>query len=112
MNKTNNLTALKNNPKAIIRSMLTGGLIGLIIISLFVFTVDHPHPEWGKLWRIRPLIVTPLSGALGGLVFFSIPFMLPQSRWKKVLAIVLGLVVFVIGLWLGIVLGLAGTMWN
>ena len=50
--------------------MLIGAGIGLLVISFFVFGVDNPDAEWGKLWRIRPLIVTPVAGAMGGAFYY------------------------------------------
>ena len=91
--------------------MLVGAGIALLVISFFVFGVDQPHPEWGKLWRIKPLIITPLAGALGG-AFYA--FMEYQSSrgLNRAVAIILSLLVYLVALWLGIVLGLNGTMWD
>ncbi|QHL89392.1 potassium transporter KefB [Nibribacter ruber] len=96
---------------SLFKPMLLGGCIALLAISFFVFGVDNPNPAWGKYWMVRPLIITPLAGAMGG-VFYA--FMDYQSArgFNRTLAVLLSLVVFVVGLWLGIVLGLAGTMWN
>jgi hypothetical protein len=74
--------------------------------------VDNPKPEWGKLWQIRPLIITPLAGAMGGLFFYFMNYMSSRGSINKVLAVILSFVVFTIGLWLGVVLGLDGTMWD
>jgi hypothetical protein len=97
---------------SVVKPVIIGGLIGLILISLFVFGVDNPKPEWGKLWQIRPLIITPLAGALGGLFFYFMNYMSSRGSINKVLAVILSFVVFTIGLWLGVVLGLDGTMWD
>lgn len=96
---------------SLVKPMLVGAGIALLLISFFVFGVDEPHPEWGKFWMIRPLIVTPLAGAMGG-AFYA--FMEYQSSrgFNRTLAILLSIVVYIVGLWLGTVLGLAGTMWN
>jgi hypothetical protein len=97
---------------SVVKPMIIGGLIGLILISLFVFGVDNPKPEWGKLWQVKPLIITPLAGAMGGLFFYFMNYMSSRGSINKVLAIVLSFVVFIIGLWMGVVLGLNGTMWD
>ncbi len=106
-----NSTAQPNQPGQLAVPVLLGAGIGLIVISFFVFGVDHPHPEWGKLWMIRPLLITPAAGAMGG-VFYFVMDHLSKRGLNRSLALVLSLVVFIIGLWLGIVLGLAGTLWN
>lgn len=98
-------------PESIIISMLVGAGVALLVISFFVFGVDQSPPEWGKLWMVRPLIVTPLAGAIGG-AFYSLILYQTHRGFNKTLAILLSLVVYVIVLWLGTVLGLAGTMWD
>lgn len=57
------------------------------------------------------MIVTPLAGAMGG-AFYA--FMEYQSSrgFNRTVAILLSIVVYFVGLWLGTVLGLAGTMWD
>ena len=105
---------LQNQPKhslSLVKPILTGAGIALLVISFFVFGVDAPRPEWGKFWMIKPLIITPLAGAVGG-AFYA--FMAYQSSrgLNRTVAIILSITVYLIGLWLGIVLGLNGTLWN
>ncbi|SDQ12503.1 hypothetical protein SAMN05421664_0620 [Chryseobacterium soldanellicola] len=100
------------NITALIKRVLFGAAIALIIISLFVFGVDHPKPEWGKFWKIRPLIITPLAGAFGGFLLFLPELIQFQSKWKKIGAVIVSILAFVVTLWIGIVLGLDGTLWD
>ncbi len=100
------------NSQLLIKRMLLGAFLGLIIVSFFLFSVEEPNPNWGKFWMIRPLIILPLAGALGSLFFYSVVFISSQNRWKKVIALVLSLIVFFIALWLGAVVGFAGTLWD
>jgi hypothetical protein len=94
------------------RPMLIGAAINFILIITFLFPVfGHPSPDWGKLWMIRPLIVVPLAGATGGAIYYFLRMRYPQGS-KKILAIALSLVIYIIGLWMGTVLGLAGTLWH
>lgn len=85
-----------------------------MLISLFVFGVDQPDPAWGKYWMIRPLIITPLAGAMGGLCNYFIMNFHNTTGLNKIVAMIISVsvIVFVIGLWLGIVLGLDGTLWD
>ena len=94
------------------KRMLLGFGIGLITISFFVFGIDQTKPEWGKLWMIKPLIITPLFGAMAGAFYNFMDNLSKNSAFNRPLAIVLGLIVYVVVLWLGTVLGLAGTMWD
>ncbi|MDQ4140811.1 MAG: potassium transporter KefB [Bacteroidota bacterium] len=96
---------------SLVKPVLVGAGIALLVISFFVFGVDEPHPEWGKFWRIRPLIITPLAGAMGG-AFYAFMDYQSSRGFNRILAILLSIVVYLVGLWLGIVLGLDGTMWN
>jgi hypothetical protein len=111
MTQQNNV-AEQPRPVSAGRPMLIGAAIGLILISMFVFGVDNPKSEWGRLWMVRPLIITPLAGAMGGLFFYFMNYLSSKGSFNKTLAILLSFVVFIIGLWMGVVLGLAGTMWN
>ena len=99
------------HPVSFVKPILVGAGIALLVISFFVFGVDEPHPEWGKFWMIRPLIITPLAGAVGG-AFYSLMDYQSSRGFNRTLAILLSIVVYFIGLWLGVVLGLDGTMWN
>lgn len=97
---------------SVIKRMLIGFSIGLVVISFFIFSVDAPNPEWGKWWRVRPLIITPLASSFGMLVFYLKDIVRPQSTVMKILVFLVSVVGFIIALWLGIVLGLDGTLWN
>jgi hypothetical protein len=98
--------------KLLFLRMLLGALIGLGLISFMVFGVDHPNPDWPKYWRVRPLIVTPLAGAVGAAFFHFTSLMRYRTEWMRLLANIFSFLVFIIGLWMGTVLGLVGTMWN
>ncbi|MBK1439427.1 hypothetical protein JHJ32_05475 [Parapedobacter sp. ISTM3] len=92
--------------------MLWGAGIALILISLFLFAAGDPNPDWGKLWMVRPLLIVPSAGAMGGIFYYVMNPMRYRGGWKKLSANLLSLVVYVIVLWLGTVLGLDGTWWN
>jgi hypothetical protein len=99
-------------PSSLVNKMLIGAGIALILISIFLYGVHHPKPEWGKFWMIRPLIIVPLAGATGGLVYYFLDRFTDQGGWKKALAIAASVIIYLIGLWMGFVLGLDGTLWN
>ena len=112
MKDKSNLNEQPPNRFAAGKYMLAGAVIGLIIISLFVFEIEKPDSAWGRFWRVRPLIIEPLAGAFGGLFFHFMNYMASKGAIHKTMALVLGIVVFIMVLWLGIVVGLDGTMWN
>ena len=99
-------------PASVGKQMLVGAGIGLLLISLFLLSTGEPDPAWGKLWMIRPLIVVPLAGAMGGLCNYFIIHFHDKVGVNKAFAMLLSALVFIIGLWLGAVLGLNGTMWD
>lgn len=112
MVQENALQKYKLNPRSVLTNVIMGATIGVTIISLLVFSVKNPPAEWGAYWRIRPLIITPLAAAFGGFAFYLIRFVFTQNRWSTILAVILGVLVFLFSLWMGTVLGLDGTLWN
>ena len=102
----------ESNPYSLIVRMGLGALIGLMVISFFLFPVSTPDPTWGKYWMIRPLIVTPLAGAMGGLCNYFIMNFSKKVGINKTVAIIVSALVFLIGLWMGIIVGLDGTLWD
>jgi hypothetical protein len=111
MTQSNNSTS-QPHQVSLVKRMLVGAGIGLLLISLFLLSAGESNPEWGKLWMIRPLIIVPLAGATGGLCNYFIVHFHSQVGVNKTIAMILSVIVFITGLWLGIVLGLDGTMWN
>ena len=112
MTQANNLPAKPNYPASLNLRVLQGALVGLVLILFFILQVRHPRPEWGRFWMIQPLVVTPLAGAMVGLYFHLMRYFRDQEGWKKALGITFTLIGCFIGLWMGIVLGLSGTLWN
>jgi hypothetical protein len=112
MNSKNNSTTQPKNYFSLVISMLIGAVLGLVVISVFVFGVDEPNPAWGKYWMVRPLIITPLVGAMGGVFFHTMKYLGSKMRFNKTLVIIIGLLGFAVALWIGIVLGLDGTLWD
>lgn len=92
--------------------MLVGGIIALAFIIFFLLQVKNPQPEWGNKWIVKPLIMVPLAGAVGGLVYFFLEYFQKMGGWKKALAIIASIIIYVVGLWMGLVIGLDGTLWN
>ena len=91
---------------------LTGFFIGLSLVSLFLFTAGEPNPEWPSYWRTKPLVITPIAGALAGFFCYWIRTKMRRfGNWLwlyTILAIVFSFPL----LWIGFILGLDGTYWN
>ncbi len=112
MTNTKKLSASSLNLAAFIKPMLFGAGIALALIILFLAGVDEPDPAWPRFWMLRPLLIVPMAGAAGGAFFALLRPWRARGGWIAVLAYILSLLVFIIGLWLGAVLGLDGTLWN
>jgi hypothetical protein len=93
------------------KRMLIGAAIALVLILVFILPVE-PNPAWPRFWMIRPLIIVPLAGAMGGLFYHLMDYLRRWGTWQKVVANILSLLVYIVGFWLGTVLGLAGTLWH
>ncbi|HEX8278778.1 MAG TPA: hypothetical protein VF540_08785 [Segetibacter sp.] len=111
MTPSSNSTS-QSDQATLIKRILAGAAIGFLLISLFLLSAGKPDPEWPSLWMIRPLIIVPLAGATGGLCNYFIVHFHKRAGLNKIVATILSAIVFIVGLWLGIVLGLDGTMWN
>lgn len=111
MTQKNNFIIRSIHPALLVTSILVGAALALLLIAAFVLPVEG-NPEWGKLWKIRPLVIVPIAGAVGGGVFYLLRHRTYQAGWRKILVTALGALVYIIGLWLGTVLGLDGTLWD
>jgi hypothetical protein len=108
MTLTENLTPSERNSPTLGKRMLIGGGIALAVILFFVIGAGKGKPEWGSYWMVKPLILTPLIGAIAG----ACTYKFEQLGWNKALTIMLNIIGYLFALWIGIVLGLNGTMWN
>jgi hypothetical protein len=111
MGHQENLNNSRISSALFFKSVLTGAGIAFLVISFFVFGIEEPNPEWGQFWRIKPLMLTPLAGGIGGAIFYIMTQRVSRDL-PKTLTFPAGIVAYFIVLWLGVVLGLNGTMWD
>jgi hypothetical protein len=110
-----NQTQLTTNPfftPALGKRMLFGAGIGLVMISFFLISAGKGHPNWGDYWRVKPLLLTPFLGAIIGACYDVTEPLRRIDGWMGKAFFVLSFIGYFIGLWMALVLGLAGTMWN
>ena len=112
MTQKNNVTTQPVHPASLSKRMLQGAGIALVLITIFLLGVDESDPSWPRLWMMRPLIVVPLAGAMGGVFYYFMDHLRQEGGWKKLVANLLSLIGYIIVLWLGTVLGLDGTLWD
>jgi len=79
---------------------------------LTCFSVENPKPEWGKLWRIKPLLLSPIIGAIGGVGCYILHSVKTPSKFFNGILILIGVFILLIFVWIGTILGLDGTLWD
>ena len=99
---------------SLFNKMVVGGSFALILINIYLLKAGEPDPAWGwnDFWMIRPLLIVPITGAMGGAFFHLMEPVKRQGGWKRGLALVVSILVYIIGFWMGFVLGLHGTYWD
>jgi hypothetical protein len=106
---------LQNQPihaASVGKRMLQGAGIAFIPIIVLHLSAGSPDPSWPMLWLIKPFIIAPLAGALGGVFYYNMDHLRYLGGWRKALAEILSLLVYLIVLWLGTILGFSGTWWD
>src|ERR1043165_3424523 len=94
------------------KRMIAGAVIGLLVISFFIFRVPNAPEEWGQYWRVRPILLEDFAGAMAGLCNYILIRFHSRFGINKTSAIFASILIALVGLWMGVVLGLVGTMWN
>lgn len=100
------------NTKAAASSAMLGAGFGLLLIALFLSGVDQQNPAWPRFWMLRPLIIVPLAGGMGGLFAHLVLHLRHRSGPFTILAWPVAIIGFIVALFLGTVLGLDRTLWN
>lgn len=110
---TTNKLPVQFSTAVLIKRMLIGACIGLVLMGIFLSGNYTARPEWGQYWMIRPFVIIALGGAGGAACFYFLYLLFGfEGGWKKTAAITVGVMGFIIALYLSFVLGLAGTMWH
>ena len=112
MTTRNFQTTRFQNQGAARKRILLGAGLAFILITAFLLSIREPNPEWPQLWMVKPLLIVPLAGAMGGVFTLFLDPVRKQGGWKQVAVILLSGLGYLIALWLGTVLGLNGALWN
>ncbi|WP_130734599.1 hypothetical protein [Flavobacterium sp. J27] len=91
---------------------IAGAIVALIIILLLIFSVPNPNPTWGKVWFVRPLVVTPFITSIGGALFYLINTKKTAFKFINLMLFLFSVFILLFFLWIGTILGLDGTLWN
>ena len=111
MTSQNNSILLPKPSVSVVKPAVIGAGIALAVILFFILPEKNPDLAWGKYWMVKPLIITPLAGAAGG-AFYAFMQHQRYKGFNKTLSILLSIAVYLIGLFMGIVLGLSNTLWD
>lgn len=98
--------------RGLIRALVFGALPALAFISFFLMTAGEPDPQWSPYWRIRPLLVVPLAGMAGGVLWWMLTIWRARSGAIGIIARIMGVLGYLVAVWMGLVLGLVGTYWH
>ena len=91
---------------------LIGGIIAFMLISVYLLMVGEPSPDFPRFWKLRPLAVFTFAGVMSGVVYYFMDYIRIRGGWIRIVAnIMCGIIIFV-GMWMGFVLGLVGTLWH
>ena len=107
--KMRNSNLLKIQWKELIVPALLGASLPLALISFMILTRE---PRF-ESWMYSPLLIIPSGGAVGGISIYLLGCYWFSSGIKKLLAILLGLVLYFVGVWMASVIAFALTgHWN
>ncbi len=110
--EANHDTLVQRRTNLIAKRMIVGAAIALILISALLLTIKNANPAWGKLWFLKPLVVVPLAGAMGGLFYHLMESLRKRVGWNNIIITTISILVYLFILWAGTILGLDGTLWN
>lgn len=107
MSTSNTSSTKKIDTAVLTKRVLLGAAIALVLITIFLLPVTG-KPEWGAFWKVRPHIIVPLAGAAGGACSYFLEYLFRRNA----LTVILSVIIYIIGLWMGTILGLDGTLWD
>ena len=99
------------NWPVLLKPAIIGAAIALTLMIIFLWGVQG-NPAWGQFWKVRPFVVITFAGAGGGLFYYVMNALRARGGWRRAVAEILSIIVYIIGLWLGTVVGLDGTLWH
>jgi len=101
--------------KSMGRRAWQGAGIALVLVIVFLFIIFPiggvlvGKKFWQGAWEFLPLVTVTVGGALGGIVYYLMIQAWCPRGWKKVLATVFSMLVYVALLWLSLVAGFSAT---
>ncbi len=90
--------------RSLAKRALAGAGIGLVLL-LILFIIVGAFNDGS--WIFVMMLTVAISGACGGAFYHAISLFPVQSQWKRVMTNLLCVVVYLVGLWVGLVYGLS-----
>ena len=94
---------------------LQGASIAVVLVIVFlsiIFPIGgvlNGKNFWQSVWEFFPLVTGTVGGALGGMIYYLIVKAWYPGGWKKILATILSILVYVLLLWLSLIAGFSAT---
>ena len=94
---------------------LQGAGIAAVLVILFlaiIFSVGgvlNGKNFWQSIWEFFPLVTATVGGALGGVIYYLVVKAWYPGGWKKILATVVCILVYVLLVWLSLIAGFSAT---
>ena len=114
MNALNELQhSLHNN--SLSKRALQGAGIAAVLVSVFlsiIFPISgvlNGKNFWQSIWQFFPLVTATVGGALGGIIYYLVVKKWYSDRWKKILAAIVCLLMYVLLVWLSLIAGFSAT---
>lgn len=100
--------------KPLIKRALQGAGIALAIVIIFIFVVEVRGGDIGfGAWMFLPVIALAIAGAFGGIFYCMMDLLRVHGGWKKLMANVASVLVYIVTLYLSLILALnAVGLWN
>lgn len=96
------------HPASLSKRALQGAGIALVLVLLFIFLLGGEDLDYG-VWVFLPMITVPAGGALGGIFYYLMDHLRYQGGWKKVLANISSILVYILSLWISLAAALNVT---
>jgi hypothetical protein len=98
--------------KTLIKRALQGAGIALILICIFILGAATANAEFGS-WVVWPILAVTAGGAGGGIFYCLMDLLRTQGGWKKALANIASILVYIAALYCSLILALSALgLWD
>jgi len=97
------------------RRALQGAGIAFLLVLVFLTIIFSTGSAMnGKtflqgLWEFFPLTTASVGGAAGGVMYYLVVQAWSPAGWKKTIAVIIGILMYLVVVWISLVAGFAAT---